>query len=164
MTIKNFTENNVHLVQLPLAVRVARVNAAQEHLGYTLEALERDQKTVEKIFDVLGIKTKEELFSLLPNTNPMQDHDNLYKSYLMLLARTLIRSTSPETSNSIRQRFPYTAGGAATEEDTQRLRSKFINLLELHGEVRLPSAWEKLQAFVQALFNRITGDKATANG
>lgn len=164
MTIKNFTENNVHLVQLPLAVRVVRVQAAQEQLNYTLEALERDQKTVDKIFEILDIKTKEELFSLLPKTDPMQNHDDLYKSYLMLLARTLIRSTSPETSNSIRQRFPFNACGAGTEDDTQRLRSKFTNLLELHGEVRLPSAWEKLQAYVQALFNRITGDKVTAHG
>lgn len=159
MTIKNFTDSAIHNPNIDVAVRIVRCRAAQEQLQYTTDALVKDQRVLDQIFKTLDMK-KEQLFTTIPNVDPMQEYQALYRAYLILLARTLTRSTSPETSDFIRARFPFIPTGTeVNSENLERLRSKFINLLELHGEVRLPTAFEKLQALVQRIFARITGDK-----
>lgn len=163
MTIKNFTDSEIHNPKIDVDVRLVRCRAAQEELQCTANALTKDQRVLKQITTALGMK-KEDLFITIPNIDPMQEYSDLYRAYLIILARTITRSASTETSVFIRERFPFIpAGTEANSENLDILRSKFINLLEIHGEVRLPSAFEKLQALIHRLFARITGDKNLAN-
>lgn len=143
--------------------------AKKEELECKAVSLAKDKEIVERILSVLGYEGEQDLWDNLPSTNYLDDVKVVHASYLNLLARVLLRSTDIKTSENIRNRFadngiinsPETTSLSAKNTDV--LRSKFVNLLEIHGEVRHPSLVEKLKLWFKTLMDKIGGNEVTAN-
>lgn len=160
MTIKNFTDNAIHATNLPIETRIVRAKAAQEHLDQVTKVLEKDQQLLGDIFRCLGIESEVDLWEEYPTEDPHASVIELHRSYLNLLARTVLRSNGTDFSEATRARFaisgfvvkPETANLSTT--NLSLLRSKFINLWSIHGDIKRPNALQRLLARLLSIFNK----------
>jgi hypothetical protein len=164
-TIKQFTDSNINKTSIDINTKLAAINACQEHLAITATSLTKDQHMIGTIVKQLGLKDEQELWTTGVNTNDQGDIRTVHKNYLLLLGRTLLRSTSHELSSSIRERFGDWIFINPTEHGDikqQQLRGKFINLLDLHGPILEPNYWQRLVMKFIAWRNRNRNDTFVA--
>lgn len=163
-TIKQFTDNKIHVATVSPEMRIAQANAAKEHLEAVSEALAKDLAVLQDIYKALGYTGEEDVWKNIPTRNHLADDKVVHASYLNLIARSLLRSESMDFSEHVRTRFAIKAlirnpeASTATATTVSNIRSKYINLLDLHGEVKEPGLMEKFKAWVDAIFAKITGD------
>lgn len=161
MTIKNFTDNTIHATDLPIATRIVRAKAAQEHLDQVTKVLEKDHQMLDDIYRCLGIQNEEELWSTYPTSDAHASVVDLHTSYLNLLARSILRSSSCDFSEATRLRFgisgfivkPETANLSVA--NVSLLRSKFINLWSIHGVIKRPSILQRFMTRILSIFNKM---------
>lgn len=164
-SIKTITNLRIYDATTPLAERIANARAAQENLAYISKSLEEDQKAVKNILTTLGLK-ESQLWEEEIDTKCIEEHHTLIAQYYcILLARTILRTTSPEFSDSIRSRFyspvllEMVHQSEVKADNVLALRSKFINLLEIHGPVKTQNFWSRLWDIIKLKF---TSNAATA--
>lgn len=142
-------------------------NAKREELQHELDLLTRNKETIQLALNALGWD-EEKLWSLLPCTDiSVRTMEEVHYSYLNLLVRVLSRTTSITELESYLNRFAdplfltKPSQNALSLTNQELMKSKFVNLLDIHGEVRFPTPLEKFKAWVIAIMDRL-GQRQTA--
>lgn len=157
-TIKQFTDTNITGATCSIDLKIIKARAASEHLTQVSNALSKDAATIRQLCTLLGVNSVEAALEYIPTTDALAKADVLHESYINLVLRTLLRSDSPETSSMIRSRFAqadYLVNLGSVQGDALKdMRAKYINLLEIHGAVKLPNLWERFVIKMQGWFAR----------
>ena len=145
-------------------LRLAKIKAQQEALEHRNVSLTNDRNLVKDIMTALAYESENDIWADLPAIDPLLPAKDLHHAYLNLLARVLLRSEGSVAFNEdVRKRFAEKKIICApskvnlTEASHELLRSKFINLLEIHGEVRHPTRMERFKVWFQGVLDRIGG-------
>lgn len=145
-SIKTITNMRIYDRRLTIDERIVMARAAQENLAVINKSLEDDKKALTTLMFTID-SNENDVFNLPINTSLNQSVQEMADSYCILLARVLLSSSSPEFSNSIRERFfSSSIINLATNQPTNAdnvkvMHAKFVNLLEIHGPVKGKSLW-----------------------
>lgn len=155
-TSKQFADKIV-LSNENIETKIVMAAAAAEQINVVTKSLIQDKEMLDSIMKLLNVTKLDDILSVVPVSTAIGHHEDLHASYLNLLTRTLLRSNGPEMSAMLRTRFAtpnlMIRTGDLQPASVKEMRALYINLLELHGEVKLPTFWErfiiKLQNFVK---------------
>lgn len=158
-TIKTITNLRIYDRRLCVDDRLANARAAQENLQHIVNSIVEDKKVLSTILFNLN-SNEVDVYELPINTSLNQSAAALATSYCIVLARVLLQTTSPEFSDAIRERFynktiisMLDGSKPPVEENINVLRSKFLNLLEIHGPIKTKSFWYNLWSSLKARFS-----------
>lgn len=146
-------------------LRLASTKAQQEHLEHLNASLTKDKEVVSAIMFALDYKKEADIWSDIPTSDTLAEVKCLHHCYLNMLARCILRSTDTATSEELRLRFADKAiiknpvSTALSQKNEDIMRSKYINLMAIHGEVKKPGFKEKFKAWIDQLFNRISEEQ-----
>lgn len=155
-TIKQYTDSVIYSSTGSIELKMIKAKAATEHMSTITNSLAADRETIKQLNVVLGNVSDDDYWGYLPTTNVEASAEVLHTSYLNLLGRCLLRSDSPERSEALRKRFAlpsYIVTGKVSDAVLKDMRTKYVNLLEIHGEVKAPNLWERILHYCKNMFN-----------
>lgn len=144
-----------------IETKIIKIKAEQEQLTVAHNALFRDKEVVDNIIKLLQLKSEAEIWKQFVQTSIMMSDEILHRSYLLILARCILRSQDHVTSDGLRSRFVIAAymvqpgNVEMSKQQSKEMRAKYINLLDLHGAVREPNIWERFIAKLQGWFSTV---------